>query len=501
MKRRTFLTVSAATSGAVALAAPPASASSAARPGGVATRPAGRGVEDQLRGWFADTYRSLEAMVADSGLPCDALTLSGERPTRSENTSVTNIGCWLWSTVAAAGLGVIGEEEMLRRLSATVATIERMERLHGFWFNWYNTFTGEVLDEWPGSGDPVAHLLSTVDNGWLDVGLRIAEDAADPADPALRDRIRALRAGVDWSFFYAPFDPEEPVARPGHMHTGFQVAEGRLAPSFYGALNSETRIASYLGIGDGTVPSDHYWHMMRTQAPGVEQEMPPTGEWVTVDGVRTFRGHYVYRGRKVVPGWGGSMFEALMPPLFVPDAEWSPRSWRLNHRRVVLGHRDHGLLDAEYGYWGFSPCNVPEGGYQEYGVQWLGMSPTGYCSNTDRTYVPHGEELPDPSAWTNGVATPHASFLALPFGARDAFENLRRLARDFDLYEEGMGFRDSVNVRTGRVSDAMLSLDQGMTAAALAQVLRPGLLQRPFRTGRFARRLRPVLAREDFGIA
>jgi hypothetical protein len=56
-------------------------------------------------------------------------------------------------------------------------------------------------------------------------------------------------------------------------------------------------------------------------------------------------------------------------------------------------------------------------------------------------------------------------------------------------------------VANGTVSDFMLALDQGMVAAALAQVLKPGLLQRPFHSGGFAKNVRPLLAKEDFGIA
>jgi hypothetical protein len=486
MDRRTFLGTSAGAATAVALGTSPAFAAPARARGGLD--------EQQVLTWFKDTYRSLEAMVADSGLPADNIDLSGDKPVRSANTSSTNIGAWLWSTVAAAALGVISEAEMHRRLERAVSTIERMERLHGFWFNWYDTFTGEVLTRWPGSGDPVSPLLSTVDNGWFDVGLRVVHDA----DPLLRDRIAKLREGVDWSFFYAPYDASDPAANPGQMRTGFDVDQNKLTPYFYGALASETRIASYLGIGDGTVPREHYWHMQRTFDPGVGQQMPPAGQWVVRDGVRYFNGHYTYRGLTHTPGWGGSMFEALMPELFVPSARWSPRAWGVNLARHVRGHRLHGLKDAEYGYWGFSPCDVPEGGYQEYGVQWFGIG--GYSSSTDRVQVPYGQPMPPPSTWTNGVVTPHASFLAMLISPADAYANLARIARDFDIYEDGMGFRDSVNVRTGKVSAAMLSLDQGMSVAALAQVLRPGTLQRPFTTGAFAGRLRPLLGREDFGL-
>lgn len=39
-----------------------------------------------------------------------------------------------------------------------------------------------------------------------------------------------------------------------------------------------------------------------------------------------------------------------------------------------------------------------------------------------------------------------------------------------------------------------------MITAALAQALRPGLLQRPFRSGGFHSRVRPLLAAERFSI-
>ena len=92
----------------------------------------------------------------------------------------------------------------------------------------------------------------------------------------------------------------------------------------------------------------------------------------------------------VVPTWGGSMFEALMVPLFVPEEKWGPQSWGVNHPLYVRGQIEHGLDDAKYGYWGFSPSNNPAGGYREYGVDALGMdagSPDGggYTSDQQRT--------------------------------------------------------------------------------------------------------------------
>ena len=46
--------------------------------------------------------------------------------------------------------------------------------------------------------------------------------------------------------------------------------------------------------------------------------MQPVGETRTYLGIDVYEGAYTYRGMHVVPGWGGSMFEELMPAVFVP---------------------------------------------------------------------------------------------------------------------------------------------------------------------------------------
>ncbi|WP_225080744.1 glucoamylase family protein, partial [Streptomyces sp. CoT10] len=433
-----------------------------------------------LRKWFHSTYRSIEAMTTDIGLVADKIDVSGSgSPVPSVQTSPTNIGCGLWATAAAGGLGVISRNAMERSLTRTVSAVERLERAHGFWFNWYDAHDGSVLTTWPESGAPVRPFLSSVDNAWLVTGLRIAADAV----PALGPRVAKLLAGADWSYYYTPYDAADPVAGPGQLRGGFwpdKPGKGEPTGHHYGALNTEPRMASYLGIADGSLPADHYWHMFRTLLPGSGQEQEPEGSYVAMDGIRVWQGHYTYRGRKLVPTWGGSMFEALMVPLFVPEPEWSPRAWGLTHDRYVRSQIEHGLDEEKYGYWGFSPASIPEGGYREYGVDAIGMQEDGYNSL--------------------GVVTPHASFLALPHAREEAIDNLKALDVDFGAYDDTYGFRDSVNVRTGRVSDFVLALDQGMIAAALAQQLRPGLLQRPFRSGGFASRVRPLLAKERFSI-
>ena len=104
---------------------------------------------------------------------------------------------------------------------------------------------------------------------------------------------------------------------------------------------------------------------------------------------------------------------------------------------------------------------------------------------------------PPPSAYTNGVVTPHAAFLALRYAPRETVANLQRLERDFDVYTR-WGFLDSVNVDTGVVSESYLSLDQGMIMAAIGNALGNDVLRRAFATRDVERELRPVMGVEEF---
>lgn len=213
MKRRTFLATAAGASTALAL--------------GATGTAAGAGTDALLRRWFRDTYRSIEALTTDFGLAADTMDVTASTLTPSVNTSPTNIGCGLWATVAAGGLGVIDATTMHRRLARTVTAVERLERAHGFWFNWYDAYTGETLTTWPGSGDPVDPFLSSVDNAWLVTGLRIAADAA----PELRPRVARLLADADWSFYYTPYDAADPAANPGQLHGGYSTATESFTPT------------------------------------------------------------------------------------------------------------------------------------------------------------------------------------------------------------------------------------------------------------------------------
>jgi hypothetical protein len=204
----------------------------------------------------------------------------------------------------------------------------------------------------------------------------------------------------------------------------------------------------------------------------------------------------------MVPTWGGSMFEALMVPLFVPEEEWGPRSWALTHPPYVNAQIEHGMDEAGYGYWGFSPSNNPAGGYREYGVDQIGMEPNGYTSDQERTTVDEGygecrPAQPLPESYGQGVVTPHASFLALRHAPNAALKNLKNLRQDFGAYGPG-GFYDAINVSTGQMSQRYLSLDQGMVMAALGNALAGDVMRAPFAAGPMEQRVAPLMRMEEF---
>jgi hypothetical protein len=458
---------------------------------------AAAGSDEQTLGRYAqDTWASFVAMVDDaSGLPTDSLHADG---TREVQTSTTNIGAYLWSTLVAERLGMIRHQEVVSRLGKTVSTLERMETYGttGQYYNWYDHRTGAKLTTWPPTGEPLTPILSSVDNGWLATGLQLVREGV----PELSQRAGALFDAMNFGFYY----------RPEVNRILFHYApDTGAAPCCYDTNVSESRIASYIGIAKGELPQRHYFGTWRSFPDSCDwswQETRPVGFHRTYYGVEVFDGAYRYGDTRLTPAWGGSMFEALMPTLFVPEEVWGAGSWRANHPLWVRAQIDHGLNVAGYGYWGFSPANIPEGGYAAYGVDAIGMDPSGYPSNNDKTLVDHGFEgcpgrppVPDPppSAFTNGVVSAHAAFLALRWAPAQTLANLRKLERDFRVYTR-WGFLDSVNVDSGAVSDSYLSLDQGMIMGAIGNALAGDFLRDLFVTDRVERALRPPLGVEEF---
>jgi hypothetical protein len=484
---------------------------------------------DALEEYAEDTWRSFEKMVDPrTGLPSDNIDGKLRPRSRSEYTSPTNIGMYLWATLAARDLGLIGDREATRRMRQTLDSVELLEQHEpsGQFYNWYDPATLDKITIWPADGSTVYPFLSSVDNGWLASALLMVANA----DSKLRDQARALALSMDFGCYYDPLAKSD---GSGLIRGGFWRVDDRPPaadtsnPPFprgdycgmgetvvytghhYGAFNTEPRIASYIGIALGQIPAKHYFGPWRTFPDSCDwswTERQPIGEWRTYLGIPVFEGAFPYDDQLVVPAWGGSMFEALMVPLVVPEEEWGPDSWAINHPLFVESQIEFGLDEAGYGYWGFSPASDPAGGYREYGVDAIGIEPNGYTADAQRhTLVDdgwHDPACPRPASpiteYGDGIVTPHAAFLALDFDSEAALANLANLESDFEkLYGRG-GFKDSVNVATGQIADRYLSLDQGMVIAAIANELLDDRLQE-YLAVTLQPAMQPLMATEQFG--
>jgi hypothetical protein len=305
--------------------------------------PLGPSDREALRSYVRDTWRWVAAMGEGGELPADGLRrLPDGTWQASPKTSPTDFASYFWSTIAAQRLGIISQEESLRRLGRTLAALERIERFHGFFPDWIDRATGKRLLRSPYDNQQIEPLLSSVDNAWLATALVMIGNAC----PRLRERARALLGPMDFAFFYVPYDPAEPAARPGLLRGPYWL-DRRSFGGLQRILNTEQRIAVYLGIARGQLPPETYFRPARTlPRDRLGQGQNPHGENRTYLGIRVYEGYYRYRGMRVVPTWIGSMFEALMVTLFVPEEARGPRSWGVNHRLYVRAQIEHGLREA-----------------------------------------------------------------------------------------------------------------------------------------------------------
>ncbi|MBG6059670.1 hypothetical protein RCH16_002020 [Cryobacterium sp. MP_M5] len=519
--RRQFLVGGAAIAALGMASAPPGRATAATLAGASAVRSGfGRGVDKgTILRWGRDTWASLVAMTDPiTGLSADNISGPLGAPKRSGYTSPTNIGGYLWSVVVARELGIISAGECRRRLSQTLTTLARLKHHEpsGMYYNWYDEASGDVVTVWPEDGNTVYPFLSSVDNGWFAAALMVIRNA----EPRVARQADAILGKMNFGMFYNK--DARPGIVAGLLRGGFwdkKPAVDTVEGNYLGAgenvfytLNhydihvSEPRIASYIGISRGQIPAAHYFATQRVFPESCDWswlEQKPVGVRRSYQGIDVFEGAFTYRGMHIVPSWGGDMFEALMPDLFVPEAGWAPKAWGVNHPLTVRAQREFGLDDAKYGYWGFSPASRPGGGYSEWGVEAIGMSPDGYVSDLERTHLDRGFDgcrvgvNPTP-AWGDGVVTPHAAFLAMQYEPAAAFDNLSRIERELKAYGEG-GFYDAVAVKSGLIAERYLSLDQAMVLGAIGNVYCDNVIRRNFIRGQVQATIKPLIGIEEFG--
>ena len=250
-------------------------------------------------------------------------------------------------------------------------------------------------------------------------------------------RARSLAAQMDFTFL---FDRNRQI-----FSIGYRVDEAVLDESFYDLLASEARLASFVAIAKGDVPSTHWFHLSR-----------PTTT--------------VHR-RAVLLSWSGSMFEYLMP-LLVLD---TPRGTLLEQtcRGVVMRQIEYG--DENGIPWGISESAYNQRDraltyqYSDFGVPGLGLK-RGL-----------GDDL---------VVAPYATAMAAMVEAPAAARNLERLAAQGG--QGRYGLYDAIDYTPERLAEgqaaavvhAYMAHHQGISLVALGNALSDGIMRRRFHRDR-----------------
>lgn len=408
-----------------------------------------------------DTWNYFDKLVdKERQLPLDKVEFGSQCVISNETrigdyTNITDVGLYLMCLVAGYDFHFITKKEAVRRLNLTLDSIEKLETYKNLPYNYYDITIFQRT----------SNFISFVDCGWLAAGIIVVKNAFAQE---LSERCQKMLDKLNFAFFYDSVEQS--------MYHGFYTNINYYSEYHYGAFYTETRAISYLAIGKGDVPKEHWFKLARTFSDSwVWQTQMPKGRGEKVYlGCATDGGYYTYNDIKFVPSWGGSMFEALMPPIILEERRLAPKALGINDERHAKIQIQYALEKLNYPVFGMSPSCIPEGGYTEYGVKPLGI----------KGYKP-------------GVVTPHATFLALEFAPKDCVANIRKMLETYNAYGE-YGFYDAINVNTGKVAIKYLCLDQAMSFLALDNYLNDGAIRKRFAADPVSRSAEELLKVEDF---
>lgn len=272
-----------------------------------------------------------------------------------------------WQSLVDALSGI----PSLKTVSATCdAGRERLSEFRGLLEERRDAAAGSHPEEIDEALNWCARLRERLESGRMGTtGLLAAyQDLGDQAERLFQD--------MDFGFL---FDPQREVFR-----IGYNATSGEQDNSYYDLLASEARVTSLLAIAKGDVPQSHWVHMAR----------PLT----QVDGMRALF------------SWSGTMFEYLMPNLFVqsPEGTLLNQSCRAAIRHQLGFARRRGVPwgISESGFYQFDPNQSYQ--YRAFGVPGLGLK-RGL-----------GEDL---------VIAPYASVLALSLEPQAVMQNIQDLTR------------------------------------------------------------------------
>jgi hypothetical protein len=348
--------------------------------------------------------------------------------------SPTNLGMLLNSRIAAVHLGVMPLAEFVFQTRQTLDCVARLSKYKGHLLNWYDINTLEPISPF---------FVSTVDSGNLAASLWTLKQAAQcfasesavkrglTSDLAVELRTIAeichrLVDEMDFQFLYQPGRQS--------LSIGFDTSSNRLELASYDLLASEARTAAFIAIAKGDVPQD-VW-------------------------IRLGRAHTTCRGEGILLSWTGTMFEYLMPAL-----------WMRHYPETLLDHTTRAAVRAQRDYG------------RRRGVPWGISESACLCdSSSEYGYAPFGlPELALKRAEAHSlVISPYSSFLAAAVDPSTAVENLRQM-REFGWLGR-YGFYEAIQYTAdgGEPVRMWMAHHQGMSLLAVANLLCDNPLQRYF---------------------
>lgn len=222
---------------------------------------------------------------------------------------------------------------------------------------------------------------------------------------------------------------------------GYTVDTRRLDSGFYDLLASEARLTSFVAIAQGQVPQENWFSLGRS---------------LTDSG-----------GAPVLLSWSGSMFEYLMPLLFMPG-----------YKKTLLGQTCSNAVESQilYGKLRGVPWGISESGYASfdlalnYQYRSFGVPALGLKRGL-------GDDL---------VIAPYATALALMVLPASACGNLQRLSAegfegDYGLYEAGDYTKGRMLPGKSRtIIRSFMAHHQGMSLLSFASYILDNPMQKRF---------------------
>jgi cyclic beta-1,2-glucan synthetase len=253
---------------------------------------------------------------------------------------------------------------------------------------------------------------------------------------------RRLAEATDFSFLV---DPKSDI-----LFIGFDAKREEIINSHYDLLASEARVAAFLAIARGDLPQESWFKLSRDHA-------------------------FAY-GDFVLLSWTGTMFEYLMPAI-----------WMRSYPDTLLAR----TLDAV--------VRVQRAFASSRGLPW-GISESGHSTRDDSgNYGYFAFGVPDiavsADATSGPVISPYSTFLALSIDPEEAIANLHRMVSadwlgTYGLYE-AIDYRHSKE--RPEITRAWMAHHQGMSLLAIVNLLCDSVVQRWFHANAMAQSVERLL--------